>query len=83
VHKSKVNITIPNKYAIVTGDNDITLKMIQKLPNKYVFKASHRSAMTVIVNNNSFIRHGYCIKPHYNWTSQKAQHEFLKKKSSQ
>jgi hypothetical protein len=79
VEKSKLNITIPKTYVAVTHAQNITLKMIQTLPNKYVFKASHGSAMTVIVNNNYLICHGYCVKRNYIGTNKTAQLEFLKR----
>jgi hypothetical protein len=77
VQNSKLNITIPKTYATVSHAQNITLEMIQTLPNKYVFKASHGSAMTVIINNNSFICHGHCAKGNYIGNNKLAQLKFL------
>jgi hypothetical protein len=49
VNKSDLNITTPKTYAVVTNANDISMDMLNALPNEYVFKPNHGSAMTVIV----------------------------------
>jgi hypothetical protein len=79
VGKYKLNITIPKTYATVSDDRDMNIEMLRALPKDYIFKASHGSAMTVIVHDNSFICHGFCVKSKYVGTSKKGQLEFLKR----